>query len=219
MTSPESPDAGASGDRTGGKTDGGSPPTVKLVVSTTDESGRTVASSVRKLGGRGGGGRGTGGLDRGAPGSALSGRLTAGTIERDLRAGDRDSAIRAIVGMLARTGKVADPDALVAAVLAREAEGTTGLGGESALPHARTDAVTEPVAGFARSAAGVDWGSADGTPARLIFLVGVPEAAAGDEHLRLLAALSGRLADPDFRSRLLRAPTDGEVLRVLAEIE
>ena len=53
-----------------------------------------------------------------------------------------------------RTGKVADVDELVRVALAREAQGTTGLGEEIAIPHAKTDAVTAPVVGFARSAEG-----------------------------------------------------------------
>lgn len=86
--------------------------------------------------------------------------------------------------------------------LAREAQGTTGLGEEIAIPHAKTDAVTAPLVGFARSADGIDWGSLDGTRTRLVFLIAVPEAAAGDEHLRILALLSRKLMDADFRARL-----------------
>ncbi|MFD3944442.1 fructose-specific PTS transporter subunit EIIC [Streptomyces sp. NPDC058579] len=167
-------------------------------------------------------GAGVGGSGGAAPGpreAVLSGYLTGATVNVRLDAGDKDSAIREMAAMLATTGKVADLDGLVRAAFAREAQGTTGLGEEIAIPHAKTDAVTAPIVGFARSAEGVEWGSLDGTKARLIFMITVPEAAAGDEHLRILAMLSRKLMDPGFRERLLSAVDEVAVLRVLGEVE
>ncbi|MEU9706680.1 fructose-specific PTS transporter subunit EIIC [Streptomyces sp. NPDC047981] len=168
------------------------------------------------VGGAGGGGVGGSG---GEPAAVLSGYLTAATVNVRLDAGDKDAAIREMAAMLATTGKVRDLDGLVAAAFAREAQGTTGLGEEIAIPHAKTDAVKAPVVGFARSAEGVEWGSLDGTKARLIFMITVPEAAAGDEHLRILAMLSRKLMDPGFRERLLSAVDEAAVLGVLGEVE
>ncbi|MFJ7078265.1 fructose-specific PTS transporter subunit EIIC [Streptomyces sp. NPDC098781] len=148
----------------------------------------------------------------------LSGYLTEHTVKVRLDAADKESAIREMAELLARTGKVADPDELVATALRREAQGTTGLGEEIAIPHAKTDAVTAPVVGFARSLEGVEWGSLDGTKARLVFMIAVPEAAAGDEHLRILALLSRKLMDAEFRERLLTAGDERAVLEVLGEI-
>ncbi|MET7692053.1 fructose-specific PTS transporter subunit EIIC [Streptomyces sp. NPDC005483] len=148
----------------------------------------------------------------------LSGYLTEQTVKVALDSRDKEAAIREMAEMLTRTGKVADVDELVATALRREEQGTTGLGEEIAIPHAKTDAVTAPVVGFARSAEGVEWGSLDGTKARLVFMISVPEAAAGDEHLRILALLSRQLMDPGFRERLIEAPDERAVLDVLSEI-
>lgn len=153
-----------------------------------------------------------------ADGEVLSGYLTERTVKVALDARDKEAAIREMAELLARTGKVADLDELVATALRREEQGTTGLGEEIAIPHAKTDAVTAPVVGFARSAEGVEWGSLDGTKARLVFMISVPEAAAGDEHLRILALLSRKLMDPGFRERLMAAPDEGAVLDVLSEV-
>lgn len=86
------------------------------------------------------------------------------------------------------------------------------------IPQAKTDAVTRPTVGFARSGAGIEWGALDGTKARLIFMISVPEAAAGDEHLRILALLSRKLMDGGFRERLQSAPDEPAILDVLSEI-
>ncbi|ROQ97709.1 PTS system fructose-specific IIC component [Streptomyces sp. 2132.2] len=148
----------------------------------------------------------------------LSGYLTAGTVKTELASDTKEAAIREMAGMLAATGHVRDVDELVRVALAREAQGTTGLGESIAIPHAKTDAVSRPTVGFARSGAGIEWGSLDGTKARLLFMIAVPEAAAGDEHLRILALLSRKLMDEDFRERLGAAPDTRAVLEVLRDL-
>ncbi|MFJ4632513.1 fructose-specific PTS transporter subunit EIIC [Streptomyces sp. NPDC088847] len=148
----------------------------------------------------------------------LSGYLTEQTVKVRLDADGKEAVIRQMAGLLARTGKVVDVEELVATALRREAQGTTGLGEEIAIPHAKTDAVSAPVVGFARSVEGVEWGSLDGTKARLVFMIAVPEAAAGDEHLRILALLSRKLMDAGFRERLSAAEDASAVLGVLSEV-
>lgn len=149
----------------------------------------------------------------------LSGYLTEQTVKVQLDSSDKDSAIREMANLLAATGKVNDVEELVRTALRREEQGTTGLGEEIAIPHAKTDAVTSPVVGFARSAEGIEWGALDGTKAKLIFMISVPEAAAGDEHLRILALLSRKLMDTGFRERLTAAPDEAAVIEVLREVQ
>ena len=61
-----------------------------------------------------------------------------------------------------------------------------------------------------------------GSPRRffgyLVFLIAVPEAAAGNEHLRILASLARSLVKADFRGRLMAASNPQEVHEVLAGI-
>lgn len=149
----------------------------------------------------------------------LSGYLTERTVKTELVSDSKEAAIREMAELLAATGNVRDVDELVRVALAREAQGTTGLGESIAVPHAKTDAVTRPTVGFARSGEGIEWGALDGTKARLIFMISVPEAAAGDEHLRILALLSRKLMDAGFRARLQAAPDAPALLEVLREIE
>ncbi|MFI5986615.1 fructose-specific PTS transporter subunit EIIC [Streptomyces sp. NPDC051555] len=148
----------------------------------------------------------------------LSGYLTEQTVKTELAADGKEAAIREMAAMLATTGNVRDTEELVRVALAREAQGTTGLGESIAIPHAKTDAVSRPTVGFARSTEGIEWGALDGTKAQLVFMISVPEAAAGDEHLRILALLSRKLMDADFRARLQSAPDEAAILDVLREI-
>lgn len=198
----EAPDAGAVGERPGAGAVGETPDAGAVVA----QRGVPEVEAVE-----------AGDAGEGAD-EVLSGYLTEQTVKVELGAADKESAIREMAGLLAHTGKVADVDELVATALRREAQGTTGLGEEIAIPHAKTDAVTAPVVGFARSTEGVEWGSLDGTKARLVFMIAVPEAAASDEHLRILALLSRKLMDAGFRERLLAAGDESAVLGVLGEI-
>jgi len=138
------------------------------------------------------------------------------TIVLDAAETDRDAMIRTLVGRMGTTGRVTDAGVVIQAALAREELGTTAVGDGIAIPHAKSDGVSSPILAFARSRHGVDWTSPDGTPATLIFLIAVPEAAAGTEHLKVLAQLSRALMKPAFRATLQAAATPADVLAALA---
>ena len=137
------------------------------------------------------------------------------TIVLDVEETDRDAMIRTLAGLMSATGRVTDETLVTQSALAREEHGTTGIGDGIAIPHAKSDGVTAPVLAFARSTQGIDWNSADGSKATLIFMIAVPEAAAGTEHLTVLAQLSRVLMKPAFRAALQAAATPADVLEAL----
>jgi PTS system fructose-specific IIC component len=127
---------------------------------------------------------------------------------------DRDSMIRELVALGVGTGQVADAEVVFRSALAREALMSTAVGEGIAIPHAKSDGAARPMVAFAK-ADGIDWGSPSGDLAKLVFLISVPEADAGDEHLRILAKLSRALARPVVRDSLNAASAPGQVLEVL----
>ncbi|MFC5931895.1 PTS mannose transporter subunit IIABC [Cryobacterium melibiosiphilum] len=137
------------------------------------------------------------------------------TIVLDTSETDRDTVIRSLAVLMLATGRISDADAVAQAAFDRETLSTTGIGDGIAIPHAKSSAVTSPVIAFARSRAGVDWTSADGQPAHLIFMIAVPTAAARTEHLKVLAQLSRALMKPAFRASIEAAETPAEVLEAL----
>ena len=74
---------------------------------------------------------------------------------------------------------------LVNTALDREAQDSTYLGYGLAIPHARVFGLTQPAVYLARSIPGVDW---QGCPARLVFLIVVPEECP-EWHLQLLSRI------------------------------
>ena len=148
----------------------------------------------------------------------LSTLLTPQRVRVGLDASSKSDVLRAMVSLAARSSEVRDWRKLLADVQAREALISTGVGQGLALPHARTDAVTETVAAFATLAEPVDYASLDGAPVRMVLLIAGPEHQK-TQHLRLLSRASRVMADPDTRQRLLDAPSSDSVLDVLADAE
>ena len=140
------------------------------------------------------------------------------SIDLSLSAGSKDDAIERMIDLIGASGALTDRDLLIKAVRAREEVGTTGLGDGIAIPHGKCGGVDRPALAFARSDEGVKWGAPDGSLANLVFLIAVPEAAAGNEHLRILASLARSLVKADFRGRLMAASNPQEVHEVLAGI-
>ncbi|RRJ61926.1 PTS fructose transporter subunit IIC [Paenibacillus oralis] len=132
------------------------------------------------------------------------------TMIMDLRAPSKEAAIDELIASLAASGRINDPVKFKEAILKREEQASTGIGGGIAMPHAKTAAVNEPTVVFGKSSQGVDYDALDGEPAYLFFMIAAPEGA-GNTHLRTLAALSRLLIDSDFIAKLKEAKTPDEV--------
>jgi len=125
----------------------------------------------------------------------------------------KEEAIRLMVERLALAGRAPDPDALEAAVWAREATYSTGIGHGVAVPHGRAPGAGGLV--LLRLREPLEWGSLDGGPVRTLLLL----ASSGAEaHLRVFARLARSLMDPAFREALDRAPDAGAVLALLSTL-
>ena len=140
----------------------------------------------------------------------MSSLISASLVDLDVSAADKDAATRRLAELMHAEGRVTDLDTFLADVTAREAQMPTGLEGGIGIPHARSQAVTQPTVAFGRSGAGVDYGASDG-PAHLIFLIAAP-AGGGDEHLKVLAALARRLVHASFKEALMQAADAQDVV-------
>ena len=128
----------------------------------------------------------------------------------------KEPCIEALLDLLVESGRVEDRQKALDALLAREEETTTGVGMGIGIPHAKTDAVSKPSLAFTRSEEGVDFGSMDGEPATLIFMILVPEQG-GEEHLNILSSLSRALMHDDVREQLHAAEDESAVQNTLRE--
>jgi fructose PTS system EIIBC or EIIC component len=133
----------------------------------------------------------------------MSEMITADLVDLDLSADTKEAAARALAERMVALGRVTDLEGFLADVAAREAQMPTGLDGGIGIPHCRSEHVTEPTLAFGRSAAGIDFGAADG-PADLVFLIAAP-AGADDAHLTILSSLARQLMNAEFTDALRSA--------------
>ncbi len=120
-------------------------------------------------------------------------------IEPELAGVTRDDVIDELISKLDASAVLNSKEEFKEAILNREEQSSTGLGMNIAIPHGKSSAVKHPAVAFGIKRDGVDWNSLDGTDAKLIFMIAVPEKAAGDAHLKILQMLSRKLMDEDFR--------------------
>lgn len=140
-------------------------------------------------------------------------------IETDLAGDTRDDVIDELIAKFEASGVLSSKEQFKQAILKREEQSSTGLGMNIAIPHGKSAAVKHPAVAFGIKRDGVDWMSLDGTDAKLIFMIAVPEQAAGDAHLKILQMLSRKLMDEDFREKLLEVSSKGQAYKLLEDIQ
>lgn len=145
----------------------------------------------------------------------ISDVLKSNSIIFDLKENDKKSVLLEMSEYLKEQGFVSNANQFLDVLLERESISTTGVGDGIAIPHGRSNLVTETVVLFGRSADGVNFESMDGKPVHLFFMIATPENS-GNEHLKILAELSGKLMHADVVLKLKNASTYSEIIEAFA---
>ena len=130
----------------------------------------------------------------------------------------KEDVIRDLVGLRVQAGSIKEKDVsrLVQILLKRESLGSTGIGQGVAIPHGKSDCVTQLVGAFGVSETGVDFDSLDGEPVHLFFILIAPQNSTGT-HLKILAKISRLLKDKFFRQALRESKSPEEVLKQIQD--
>lgn len=107
-----------------------------------------------------------------------------------------------------------DRAAFVKAIFDREDVTSTGIGNGVAIPHARLPSLPGCMISVAICQAGVDFGSRDGKPVRIMVMIAARDRDRA-EHLRVLASVASRVQDAARRDRLIDARSAQAVIDVL----
>lgn len=146
------------------------------------------------------------------------GFVKASNVFCDQKVDDRDAALKFISDNAVAAGIADDADALLAAFLKREAEGTTGMVDGFAIPHAKTDAVKQASVMVLKAPEGVPgWDTMDEAPVTCAIALLVPEAEAGTSHLQILSKVAMALTDDDFRAACKDATDPAAVASLINE--
>jgi len=138
----------------------------------------------------------------------------------ELAADKRDQVIAELVEALASAGAVPKKSVkdITKAVLAREAQATTGIGKGVALPHAKLKSIKKPVGTIGRSSRGVDFLALDSKPVfSVILLLSSPDNP--DEHLQAMEAIFKHVQRDMFRKFLRQSQTADEIVDLIKEAD
>src|SRR6476620_2042651 len=141
-------------------------------------------------------------------------------ITPDLRATDRDGAIRELVSSLSASGALPTDavDEVVAALIKREQNGSTGFGKGVAVPHVKHPAVKQMAGTVGRSAGGLDFAALDHQPVYSIVLLLSPENQP-QQHLQAMNIVFSNLQKDMFRRFLRNAATREAITELLDEAD
>lgn len=128
----------------------------------------------------------------------------------------RDEALSFVSNRAVKAGIASDADAVMNAFLAREAEGTTGMMEGFAIPHAKSDAITEAAVIVVKDESGVTgWDTMDGAPVNVAIALLIPGAQAGTTHLKILSKVAEALMDEDFRATVKGSADAAEIAKTI----
>lgn len=147
----------------------------------------------------------------------MSQLITAELVSLDASLGStKDDVIASLARLVGAAGRSDNAAGLAQDAYAREAKSATGMAGGLAIPHCRSEHVSESTLVFARLSPRIDFGAKDG-PADLVFMIAAP--AAGDqEHMKLLTKLARALVRKEFTDALRAATSREEVVRLVTDV-
>lgn len=142
--------------------------------------------------------------------------LTPETVNLHLKGSSKEEIIDELLDMLVQAGKVKDKAVARACVLDREHKMSTGMKHGIAIPHGKTDSVSDLVACIGISDKPVDFDSLDQEPCRIFIMTLSPIDKTGP-HLQFLAEVSLLFKSAEKRQEILNTTNKSDIIRILTE--
>ena len=144
--------------------------------------------------------------------------LSEALITIELGDGNKFRVIEELLDLAVSAGKVRDRERALKDLVEREQYLSTGFENGLAVPHAKSEAVSEMVLVFGLNKEGVEFDSLDGKATHFVFLLLSPMDTSGP-HIQTLALLARNFQKPDNVSRLKSVSTPEEVMEILGEFK
>ena len=136
----------------------------------------------------------------------------------EFKSEDKDSVINELVDLLKGDSRIIDLEEVRKCVFEREEKMSTGVGKGFAIPHGKTNSVTDILAAFGKSETPIEYDSLDGEPVHLVFLlIGKENLVA--KHIKLLSRISRLMNNEEFRKKLINADSKESILKMFEEEE
>jgi len=144
--------------------------------------------------------------------------LDAKAVKPRLESKTKDEVLEELTDLLEKTGKVTNREEFLRVIREREELGSTGIGYNIAIPHARSTGIKGLTGAFGISKEGIDFDALDKEPVYLFFVLAAPKNAAGD-YLKALATISRLLRNRKSRQALMKADAVGEIVKIIKKQE
>jgi PTS system nitrogen regulatory IIA component len=137
----------------------------------------------------------------------------------NVTASDKDGVLKELTYALVKNGRINNPETALSALVERESLGSTGVGEQVAIPHAKMQDMEDIAILIGISENGIEYGSSDGAPVRLFFLLLAPEKQM-NLHLKTLARISRLVKLTDFKDKVLqKGVSTADINNILKEEE
>ena len=123
-----------------------------------------------------------------------------------------------LIELLVFDDKISDRAEFKKAVLFREEQVSTGIGMSIAIPHAKGSMVKEAAIAFIKCRNEIQFDSIDNEPARLFFIIAVPEGES-EVHLKVISSIARRLMHKVTREALMNCETYEEFINIMMPIK
>ncbi|EPY3972535.1 PTS sugar transporter subunit IIA [Klebsiella quasipneumoniae] len=129
--------------------------------------------------------------------------LNVKNIKLKMTARTKEEVIEELTELLVQDGAVTNKEDFIRDVWLREEQGSTGFENHIAIPHGKSSGVARTALAIGRTQHEIPWETMDGSDVRCIILFAVCLVDQNATHIRLLAQVSGSLADEDIIAKLL----------------
>jgi mannitol/fructose-specific phosphotransferase system IIA component (Ntr-type) len=148
----------------------------------------------------------------------LSRVIAPTAVKLNMEASDKEEAFEELVDLLVQNGAITDREAALKALDERESLGSTGIGNSIAVPHGKHAGIPQLTGALGISHGGIRFGSADGKPVHIVFLLLARTDNPGP-HIQALAQIAQLAQSQMFPKKALEARTPQEVLELLRREE
>lgn len=132
----------------------------------------------------------------------------------DLLGDSKVKVIKEMTQCLKQNNFIKNDQALFETLMEREKLGSTGIGENVAIPHGKSDEVTQIITVLARSKKGVEFESLDQKPVHFVCMVIAPAHSTG-QHLKVLARVSRIFKNQGIREEILKAENSDTIYSIL----
>lgn len=129
--------------------------------------------------------------------------LNVKNIKLNMTARTKEEVIEELTDLLIQDGAVTNKEDFIRDVWLREELGSTGFENHIAIPHGVSSGVSRTALAIGRTQHAIPWETMDGSDVRCVILFAVCLVDQNATHIRLLAQVSGSLADEDIIAKLL----------------